>query len=60
MFSFKPPWLTPLFWGLLGIAILAYLLRGFTFLSMIPGFIAIALWIAAIGLGIYLALANLR
>lgn len=60
MFSFKPPWLTPLFWGLLAIAILVYLLRGFAFLSMIPGFIAISLWIAAISLGTYLALVSLR
>ncbi|NJM78211.1 MAG: hypothetical protein HC852_23585 [Acaryochloridaceae cyanobacterium RU_4_10] len=35
-------------------------LRGFALLSVIPGFIAIALWIAAISLGIYLALASLR
>jgi hypothetical protein len=60
MFSFNPPWLTPLFMGLLAIAVLVYLLRGFTFLSMFPGFIVIALWVAAISLGLYLALANLR
>jgi hypothetical protein len=60
MFSFKPPWLTPLFWGLLAIAVLVYLLRGFTFLSMIPGFIAIALLMAAVSLGVYLALVSLR
>jgi hypothetical protein len=60
MFSFKPPWLTPLFWGLLAIAVLVYLLRGFTFLSMIPGFVVISLWIAAVSVGIYLTLANLR
>lgn len=60
MFSFNPHWLTPLFFGLLAISVFVYLLRGFTFLSMFPGFVVIALGVAAISLGLYLALASLR
>ena len=60
MFSFNPPWLTPLFFGLLAIPGLVYLLRRPTPLSMFPGSGAIALGVAAISLGLYLALASLR
>ena len=60
MFSFRPRWLAQSFFIVSAIAILVYLLRGFAILSMIPGFVIGILWTAAFGLGIYLALNNLR
>ncbi|WP_404789103.1 hypothetical protein [Altericista sp. CCNU0014] len=60
MSSFKPPWLTSLFWGTLAAAVVMLGLRGFAILTMIPGGIVSGLWILAISLGIYLAIASLR
>lgn len=60
MFSLRPRWLAQSFLWTLAIAVLVYLLRGFAILTMIPGVIIGILWTAAIGLGIYLALSNLR
>jgi hypothetical protein len=60
MFSLRPRWLAKSFYIALAVAILVYLLRGFAVLSMIPGFVIGILWTAAFGLGIYLALSNLR
>jgi predicted membrane channel-forming protein YqfA (hemolysin III family) len=60
MFSLRPRWLATSFYIALAVAILVYLLRGFAVLSMIPGFVIGILWTAAFGLGIYLALSNLR
>jgi hypothetical protein len=60
MSSFKPSWLTPLFWGTLIAAIVILGLRGFALLTMIPGAIVSGLWIVAISLGIYLAIVSLR
>jgi hypothetical protein len=60
MSSLKPPWLISLFWGTLAIALIIYLLRGFALLTMIPGGVVSLLGIAAISLGVYLALVSLR
>jgi hypothetical protein len=60
MFSLRPRWLVQSFSVTLAIAILVYLLRGFAIITMIPGFVLGILWTAAFGLGIYLALSNLR
>jgi hypothetical protein len=60
MSSFKPSWLTPLFWGTLAAAIALLCLRGFALLTIIPGGIISSLWIVAISLGIYLAIVSLR
>lgn len=60
MFSLRPRWLAQSFLWTLAIAVLIYLLRGFAILTMIPGVVIGILWTAAIGLGIYLALSNLR
>ncbi len=60
MSSFKPSWLTPLFWGTLIAATVILGLRGLAILTMIPGAIVSGLWIVAISLGIYLAIVSLR
>lgn len=60
MFSLRPHWLAKSFYIALALAVLVYLLRGFAILTMIPGFVIGILWTAAFGLGIYLALSNLR
>jgi hypothetical protein len=60
MSSLKPSWLTPLFWGTLAAAAIILGLRGFAILTVIPGGIVSGLWIVAISLGIYLAIASLR
>jgi hypothetical protein len=60
MSSFKPPWLTPLFWGTLAASVVILGLRGFAILTVIPGGFVSGLWIVAISLGVYLAIASLR
>lgn len=60
MFSLRPRWLAQSFFLTLAIALLVYLLRGFAIITMFPGFVLGILWTAAFGLGIYLALSNLR
>jgi hypothetical protein len=60
MFSLRPRWLAQSFFLTFAIALLVYLLRGFAILTVIPGFVIGILWTAAFGLGIYLALSNLR
>jgi hypothetical protein len=60
MFSLRPRWLAQSFYLTLAIALLVYILRGFAIITMLPGFVLGILWTAAFGLGIYLALSNLR
>jgi hypothetical protein len=60
MFSLKPPWLTQAFLVICAIALLVFILRGFAILTMVPGFMSGGLLIAAISLGVYLALVSLR
>jgi hypothetical protein len=60
MFSLRPRWLAQSFYLTFAIAILVYLLRGFAILSIIPGVVLGVLWLATFGLGISLALSNLR
>jgi hypothetical protein len=60
MSSFKPSWLTSLFWGTLAAAVAILCLRGFALLTFIPGGIVSGLWIVAISLGVYLAIVSLR